>query len=285
MTEAAGTPRVSVIVPTRDRPSSLQRCLDALERQVGIPDFEVVIVDDGSRRADEVARVVARSPRARVLRQDQSRGPAAARNQGARTARGSILLFTDDDCEPAPDWASRLAAVIENDAQAAAGVLVNGLPSDRLAAATDTILGFVQRQATGPGGTTRFATTNNLACRAELLAAYPFDERFRPAGEDRDWCARVVAAGHSLIVEPSAFVLHRQDLTVRSFWRKHLNYGRASYRFHRLHVRELESPHFYAGLVRSGFSGGVANGLLVGVAQLATAIGFVREALAERARS
>ncbi|MFY9578047.1 MAG: glycosyltransferase [Gaiellaceae bacterium] len=285
MTDPAGTPRVSLIVPTRDRPSSLRRCLVALERQTGIADFEVVVVDDGSLQADEVARVVASAPHARVLRQERPRGPAAARNRGTRAARGSILLFTDDDCEPAPDWAARLTTVVDNGAHAAAGVLVNGRMSDRFAAATDTVLSFMQQQARRPGGTTTFATTNNLACRAELLAEFPFDERFRQAGEDRDWCARVVAAGHSLILEPRAAVLHLQDLTGRSFWRKHVNYGRASYRFHRLHVRELESPRFYAGLVRSGFSQGVANGLLVGVAQLATVVGFVREALADRARS
>jgi GT2 family glycosyltransferase len=278
--------RAAVIVPTRDRPQSLARCLAALEQQKGPAELEVVVVDDGSVVAEEVATVVARSSRARLLRRDRAGGPAAARNDGVRATDAHIVLFTDDDCEPTGDWARRLSGAIENGADVAAGTTLNGRPDDALASASEAILSFVQLQAHGPASTTTFAATNNLGCKRRVLAEIPFDEEYR-YGEDRDWCARVVAAGRVFVVEPGAAVLHHQELTIGDFWRKHLGYGRGAYRFRRQHAsqRGLESPRFYGGLLRRGFAAGTSSGLLVGLAQIATAVGFVREGLAERRRS
>ena len=76
MTGPAGVPRVSVVVPTRDRPDRLAICLAALERQT-VPELEIVVVDDASRDAAAVAAVVAAAPRARLVR-GTGRGPAAA---------------------------------------------------------------------------------------------------------------------------------------------------------------------------------------------------------------
>src|SRR5438132_5734814 len=276
--------RATVIVPTRDRPQSLARCLEALKRQDG-PELEVLVVDDGSDRAEEVAAVVARAPRARLLRRRLPGGPAAARNPGAQATGAPVLLFTDDDCEPAPEWAARLTAAVENGAKIAAGVTTNGRPHDLLALASETILEYVQDQARGPASTTTFAATNNLACAADILAEVPFDEAYR-YGEDRDWCARVREAGYTLVVEPGAKLVHRQQLTLRSFLRQQLGYGRGAYRFRTRHEssRRLEPASFYAGLLRRGFAKGAVPGLLVGVAQVATTVGFVSEALAERGR-
>jgi mycofactocin glycosyltransferase len=101
----AGNTRVSVVVPTRDRPAALDRCLAALSAQT-LDELEVVVVDDGSVASADVAAVVARHPRARLIQQ-AGRGPAAARNAGARASRGSFLCFTDDDCAADRDWAER----------------------------------------------------------------------------------------------------------------------------------------------------------------------------------
>ncbi len=274
---------VAVIVPTHNRPGSLARCLDALDRQEGIPELEVVVVDDGSAEAATLAAIVAASTRGRLLRCEQPRGPAAARNSGARATNAPVLLFTDDDCEPVRDWAARLSAAVRNGAHAAAGLTGNARPDDVLASASETILEYVQDRARGAASTTTFAATNNLACTANLLAEIPFDEAYR-YGEDRDWCARVLAAGYSLVVEPNARVFHRQDLQLTSFLRQQFGYGRGACRFRRKHAaaRRLESPEFYAGLLRRGFAHGVVPGMLVGIAQAATAAGFLREALTRR---
>ena len=99
------TPFFSVIVPTRDRPDRLVRCLRALA-QLDYPGdaFEVVVVDDGSRIAiEQVVEALQTEFQVSVLRTPAC-GPAAARNVGVANARGDYVAFTDDDCIPRVDW-------------------------------------------------------------------------------------------------------------------------------------------------------------------------------------
>jgi GT2 family glycosyltransferase len=91
----------SIIIPTFNGASRIGNCLDALVRQTTGRDVEILVVDDGS--TDETAKVVRRYPAVRLITQANA-GPAAARNHGAQEAQGKILLFTDDDCVPMPDW-------------------------------------------------------------------------------------------------------------------------------------------------------------------------------------
>ncbi|MGD9526580.1 glycosyltransferase family 2 protein [Pseudonocardia sp.] len=269
---------VSIVVPTRDRPARLARCLTALEAQ-SLPEMEIVVVDDASVDADAVAATVARAPRARLLR-GEGRGPAAARNLGARAARGEIVCFTDDDCVPVPGWAAALAERIGAGAQAAAGPTRNARPGNPFAAAAQAVASYCAEATIDPAtGRMRFAPTSNIACRADVLAALPFDERYPlAAGEDRDWCARLVASGAALVFVPDAVVAHHQELDARGFWRQQVRYGRGAHRFRSDHGAQLEAPGFYAGLVRRGFAEGPRAGALVCVAQLATAVGIAQEA-------
>ena len=288
MTRSA-VPRVSVVVPTRNRPDRLAVCLAALERQTQ-PDLEIVVVDDASRDADAVAAVVAAAPRARLVR-GAGRGPAAARNVGVRAARAPVVCFTDDDCEPVPNWAVALAdrlADIADAADAVAGPTRNGRTRSVVAAAAQAVATHLAEATIDAAGHMRFAPTSNLACRAEVCAAVPFDETYPlAAGEDRDWCARLVASGRTLAFVPDAVVRHHQELTPAGFWRQQVRYGRGAYRFRsaRGTLRHPEPVSFYLGLLRRGFGDGLRAGLLVGVAQVATAVGMVQEAAAARRRS
>jgi glycosyltransferase involved in cell wall biosynthesis len=285
MAETVVVPLISVVVPTRDRPDRLERCLAALARQTASDLIEVIVVDDGSANRAAVEEAVRARPRVRLVRQAGT-GPAAARNRGVRAARGTYICFTDDDCEPRAEWAERLAASLSGGAAAAAGVTFSGFPGDPLAEASELIAAALSPAQNGDVGLV-FAPSNNLGCRAELLAALPFDETFPlAAGEDRDWCARLRAAGHVLVREPAAVVIHRQQLGFDDFWNQQVRYGRGAYRFRRsIGVHSLESPLFYSRLVRQGFRGGVRTGLLVGLAQIGTAVGFIAEWKRSRATS
>jgi len=273
-------PEVSIVVPTRDRPSALAMCLAALERQT-VPHFEIVVVDDASRDTARVAAVVASAPHARLV-PGAGRGPAAARNAGAAAARGAVVCFTDDDCAPVPDWAATLARRLGPRIAAAAGPTRNGRPESVLASAAQAVISHVS-EATLDAVTerVRFAPTCNLSCLADVCHRLPFDEDYPlAAGEDRDWCARLIRAGGVIIFEPAAIVHHHQELTLRTFWRQQMRYGRGAYRFHRSQgtMHRPASAGFYAGMVRRGVvEGGVRAGALVCLAQVATAVGMVRE--------
>jgi cellulose synthase/poly-beta-1,6-N-acetylglucosamine synthase-like glycosyltransferase len=93
---------VSIIVPTFNGASRIDNCLDALLKQHAVEqDVEMLVVNDGS--TDNTADVVTRYSGIRLISQANA-GPAAARNRGASEARGTIILFTDDDCVPMPNW-------------------------------------------------------------------------------------------------------------------------------------------------------------------------------------
>jgi GT2 family glycosyltransferase len=277
------TPAVSVVVPTRDRPASLRSCLAALDAQTA-PSFEIVVVDDGSADADAVATVVAASSHARVVRADGA-GPAAARNRGAEAATAPVVCFTDDDCRPGPDWIRAMVSRLDAGADVVAGPTRNGRPTDRWATAAQTVTNHLVSQSTDPAtGTVGFAPTSNLALRTRVHRTLPFDESFPlAAGEDRDWCDRLVASGGTIAFAPDAVVDHHQELGPRRFWRQQVRYGRGSQHLRRRSQgRGMQPARFYTELLLTGFGHGPAVGGLVLVAQVATAWGIARELAAGR---
>src|SRR5215207_6220217 len=103
-------PEVSVVIPTRDRGWLLALTLCSVLWQRGV-DFEVVVVDDGSK--DDTAEVAATfaDPRIRLVRHHAPLGVSAARNRGIAAAGGTWVAFLDDDDLWAPDkLASQLQA-------------------------------------------------------------------------------------------------------------------------------------------------------------------------------
>src|SRR3970040_688082 len=102
-------PYISIVIPTYNRPTVLASCLRAIAGLAYPRDrFEVIVVDDGGSAPLEQILAPYRELSLKLIHQANS-GPAAARNRGAREATGELLVFTDDDCAPAPDWLARFA--------------------------------------------------------------------------------------------------------------------------------------------------------------------------------
>jgi len=110
----------------------------------------------------------------------------------------------------------------------------------------------------------------------------------RAGGEDRDLCDRWLHHGYQMIYAQEVLVYHAHALTLDTFWRQHFNYGRGAFYFHQAHARrgqeriKVEPLPFYLNLLRYPFS--QARGLqalllavLLGVSQMANAIGFLWE--------
>ena len=104
---------ISVVIPTRERNATLALCLDRLApgaQTLPHDQYEVIVADDSAGHlAFELVRD--RYPWAR-WQEGPRRGPAANRNAGARAARGTWLVFTDDDCLPDPIWLEAYAAAM-----------------------------------------------------------------------------------------------------------------------------------------------------------------------------
>jgi len=96
---------ISIIIPTHNRSHDLKMCINNILKQKINEELELIIVDDGS--TDQTKKIVMslckKHKHLKYLRQD-NKGPAAARNLGAKIAKGDIICFTDDDCIPDKDW-------------------------------------------------------------------------------------------------------------------------------------------------------------------------------------
>ncbi len=283
----------AVVVPTYSRPQRLASCLAALARQTLPPErFEVIVVDDGSPQSVRGAvEPFKNQMRLSLVRQPNS-GPAAARNAGAARANGTHLAFTDDDCEPDPNWLRTLSEHLQrNPAALVGGRIVNCLAQDPYARASQAITDFVSERSAAQEGFKLFATCNLAVSAAGFRQLGGYCTGFSlAAGEDYDFCHRWQHAGRQVLYAPDAIVGHRHALSLGSFCRQHFNYGRGLMQFHaRAAAREgharikSQRTSFYLGLLRyplrDGISvRGVRESGLVLISQIATAAGAACEA-------
>jgi glycosyl transferase family 2 len=105
------TPLFSVIVPTRNRSGLLRRALRSILTQT-LQDFEVVVVDDGSTDDTPAVLEANAHPKVRTVRQEHA-GTSCARNRGLASARGTFVVFLDDDDEALPTWLASFASVLD----------------------------------------------------------------------------------------------------------------------------------------------------------------------------
>jgi GT2 family glycosyltransferase len=285
--------RFSVIVPTYARSAQLAECLSALAH-VDYPRhrFEVIVVDDGGGCCPESVLAVLQRELNLCLLEQEHAGPAAARNRGAMSAKGSYLCFIDDDCVPARNWLPRLDGCFQrHPAAAVGGRTLNGFPDNIYSATSQIIRDAVYAYYNRPSGQAAFVASNNLA-----VATDPFHElggfrsHFRWS-EDRDFCDRWLERGNSLIYAPEVVVAHRRALTLHSLLRQQFGYGRGARQFQRLRCGAQTRPNrhdlrFYQHLIRYPFlqnrgPEALRLGALVVTARVAYAAGYLAERLTE----
>jgi mycofactocin glycosyltransferase len=216
--------QVTVVVPVRDRPGALARCLS------GLGDARALVVDDGSRDPAAVADVCARHG-ARLVRRPSPGGPAAARNCALPEVTTPLVAFLDSDCVPEPGWLERLCGVLAADPElAGVGPRVRPVaaghaagPVARFAAARSPLDLGARPAPVRPGGRVAYLPTAALLVRREALAE-GFDSALR-YGEDVDLVWRLTDAGARLRYEPAAVVRHAEPDRLRALLARRYRYG------------------------------------------------------------
>jgi len=218
----AAPPRISVVVCTRNGAATLGPCLDSL-LALRYPDFEVLLIDDGSR--PQIAEIAKRYAQVRYQYQEHA-GLSAARNLGARLATGTIIAYTDDDCIAHPDWLLFLShAFADETAAAAGGPNIPPPPRNRVERVV----------AASPGAPAQVLLNDteaehlpgcNLAIRKQALDLIGgFQIEFKTAGDDVDICWRLRETGSRLLFVPGAMVWHHRRFTIRAYLRQQFGYG------------------------------------------------------------
>lgn len=202
-------PFVSVVIPVYNDWERLETCLAALAKQSYPADqFEVIVVDNGSRRAVS-CELQERFPSV-LFCLEATPGSYAARNCGIELAQGEVIAFTDSDCRPAVDWlASGVAALFsfpECGMVAGRVELVFKNPSRPTAADLyEQVLGFPQEEYLT---NSQFGATANVFTRREVIRQVgPFNAGLKSGG-DAEWGQRVFAAGYQQAYAAEAIVLH-----------------------------------------------------------------------------
>jgi GT2 family glycosyltransferase len=206
--------RVTVIVPTRDHGEDVDRCLASIFARAAYPDFEVVIVDNGSTQRASLAafeRWAATEKRVRVLRHAVPFNFAEINNYAAAQTTGRYLLFLNNDTEVvSDDWMEAMVEQAQRPSIGAVGAKLLFPDGTVQHAGVVTGIGGVAghshkyAEASTGGYFNVLRTTNNYsavtgAClmvrRDAFERASGFDERLAIAFNDIDFCLRLRALG------------------------------------------------------------------------------------------
>ena len=217
-------PKVSVIVCGYNGGPTLEACLQSL-RQIDYPDYEVVLVDDGS--TDNTQEILRGHPWIKAITQT-NHGLSVARNVGAAHATGEILAYTDSDCMADPDWLYYLVGTLLSGNYAGVGGPNISPPAQSWQQAC---------VAAAPGGPSHVLLTDVVAehipgCnmafhRWAFEKIGGFDPEYRKAGDDVDFCWRLQQEGEVIAFSPSAIVWHYRRFTLKAFRKQQEGYGEA----------------------------------------------------------
>lgn len=222
-------PRVSLIVPTRDRLDLLGPCLDGVLQGTDYPALDVWVVDNGSCAPETLAYLaqLARDPRVHVLRDDGPFNYSALNNRAAAQARGQVLCLLNNDIQVlAPDWLREMVAeALVPDVGAVGALLL--YPDGRIQHAGVMLgIGGVAAHpwcgwpADCEGQMGRLRLVHSLsavtgAClvvrRDAFMAVGGLDEALAVAFNDVDFCLRLRAAGYRNVWTPHARLVHRES--------------------------------------------------------------------------
>ncbi len=236
-------PEFSVVIPTYNRMDVLPEVVAALENQEGAPDFELIIIDDGSQ--DGTAQWLQQTSwRIAVQTESQpNQGPAAARNRGVALAHGRLVAFLGDDTVPDKGW---LAAHHRAHRTREGPLAVIGYTRWHSRLRLNPFLRYINEYGLQFGYALiqdrenvpfNFFYTSNVSLQRALLRAEPFDLRFPYAAwEDIELSYRLTQKhGMRLVYAPEAQVAHDHPTTLERFMVRQEKAGYCAVVFYLLH--------------------------------------------------
>lgn len=226
-----GSPTVSIIIPTKNNAAVLDRCVQSILERTRFPDFEIVVMDNGSTEPEAVAvlRKLERQPRIRVHPHRRPFNYSEINNAGVAQARGELLLFLNDDTEVlSVDWLERMGGYAQLPHVGAVGakLLYPGTRRVQHNGVLNLDQGpshaFHNEDADTPGFFMRNLLEWNWAAvtgaclmveRRKFLAAGGFDESFPLAYNDVKLCFDLRDAGLYQVTCPAVELIHHESVS------------------------------------------------------------------------
>lgn len=216
-------PDVSIVIPTYNGALHILKCLEAIDQQNTSRSFEVIVVNDGS--SDNTIEIVDSKSEVRLISQDNA-GPAAARNRGVLESSAEIIVFTDDDCVPTPNWLEEMLVPF-------ADPNVVGVKGAYLTSQDNVIARFVQIEyeekynQLSQYDSINLVDTYSAAFRRKVfIDSGGYDDSFPTASvEDRDFSYRLSNLNLKMVFAPSAKVFHTHVDTLMGYIKKKYKNG------------------------------------------------------------
>ena len=222
-------PRVSLVVPTRDKVELLRMCIDSIFERTSYPDFEVVVVDNQSSEPEALAYLLEldHHDRVRVLRYDAPFNYSAINNWGVGQCDGAVIGLVNNDIEViSNDWLEEMVSQALRPEVGAVGAMLY-YPNDTIQHA-GVVLGVhgvaahlyagMPRGYPGHGGRARVAQQLSAVTGACLVVRRSvfervggLDESLQVAFNDIDFCLRLQEAGYRNIWTPFAELYHHES--------------------------------------------------------------------------
>jgi GT2 family glycosyltransferase len=222
-------PLVSIIIVNFNGARFLESCLEAVW-QCDHVDFEVIVIDNGStdNSCDLLRTLGSQHGNLKTIFLPENRGPSAARNYGAKAARGMYYAFLDNDTRPQIGWLSSALKTLSDDTRRGA------CQCKLLLADTDGIIDSVGEYLGQHGFLVQAAIAGQehdlgqhdqvrpilaaksaamVVTREAFVAAGGFDEDFFIYLEDTDLCWRIWLSGFQVITAPTSVVHHHFGTT------------------------------------------------------------------------
>ena len=196
-------PKISVIIPTHNSEKTIENCIHSIVSQ-NFPrnEFEIIVVDDGSK--DNTVKC-AKKAGADVITLTEPCFQGAARNIGAKNARGFFFAFIDSDCTAGEDWLDSISKELENN-KAIGGPVLNG-NSHSLIAWAEYLIEFSEFHEYRKRTTVPFVPGCNIACIKDVFFKVGgFSEQ--PLSEDVAFGNSLTKAGINIVFVPELKVNH-----------------------------------------------------------------------------
>jgi glycosyltransferase involved in cell wall biosynthesis len=217
-------PTVSFIVPAYNAANSIQRCIQHIVTQDVAK--EIIAVDNNS--SDDTLQLLqslGSGYKEVSVRQEESRGPAAARNNGLNVARGRYIAFIDSDAYIPPHWATEGIKILASDPSiAAVGGLVRSVSTNTISKLFDPL--FLHRNGDDTEREIGSLATLNALFEREALEGERFDEGLI-TNEDPELCFRIRKRGYKFILTSRMTVQHHNpDTLYKGVVKRWFSYGR-----------------------------------------------------------
>ena len=236
-------PKVSIIVPVRNRPEEIASCVKSL-LSLDYPEEkrEIIVVDDASE--DDTPRVVEGLPVTRH-RMRERQGPSACRNWGARHSNGEMVCFLDSDCVAKRSWLRDLVPAFRRPMVGAAGGLVDSHDDrtalDRYEKVKSSLHMGNHPTDSSMGNRFFYLPSCNLAVRKETFLKVGGFEEGLEVGEDVDLCWRIIDMGRVVEYRPSAEISHKHRNSIWPFCKRRFEYGTSEPLLQELHPNRVKT--------------------------------------------